>query len=414
MGGMGGGMGESPDTDKEVDNKGLYEVLEVSQTATTEEIKKAYKKKAMKFHPDKGGDPEKFKEISAAHEVLTNAEKRETYDKYGLEGLKEGGAGGDPFGDILGGLFGMGGGRGGKAQKQVRKAKPIVKEVKVTLEEVYAGKMTKLNVQRHKTCGGCEGKGGANAKKCTTCKGQGVVEKVVQIAPGFLSSTRAHCHDCKGEGIKIEKGDICKECKGQKIIQENKSIEVPIEAGVPDGTQSVFHGDGDEVPGVQAGDLVVQITIEPHKKFERKGADLFFKKKVSLYEALTGCSFVLEHLDGKKINITTPPGEIISPGAVKQLNRKGMPFYRDAMSYGNLYVTFDVDFPKKGEVKNIEALKNILPFPQGLPSFDKKSAEYLEDYDDMSLNANADGTKARDEDDDDDPRAGQRVECRQQ
>jgi len=415
--GAGGPDMDSPDTDKEVDNKGLYELLEVPQTATTDEIKKAYKKKAMKFHPDKGGDPEKFKEISAAHEVLTNQEKREIYDKYGMEGLKEGaGAGGfDPFGGIFGDIFGGGRGKAG-APKQMRKTKPTVKEVRVTLEEVYTGKMTKINMTRQRSCATCDGKGGANAKKCTTCKGHGVVEKVVQIAPGFLSSTRGHCNDCKGEGTKIEKADICKDCKGAKMISEQKTIEVPIEQGVPDGHQSVFHGEGDEIPGTMAGDLVVNITIEPHKKFERKGADLFYTKNITLYEALTGSSFVLEHLDGRKYNICTAPGEIINPGKVKQLNRKGMPFYKDAMSHGNLYVTFNVEFPKKGELKNIDELKKILPTPSNVPQFDKKNVEYLEDYDETSKTATADGSRGRDDSDEEEEgmRGGQRVQCAQQ
>jgi len=418
-----GGHGHSheEEVEKDVDNKGLYEILEISQTATTEEIKKAYKKKAMKFHPDKGGDPEKFKEISAAHEVLTNQDKREIYDKYGLEGLKEGaGAGGfDPFGGIFGDIFGMGG-RGGKggAGKQLKKTKPQVKEIKVTLEEVYTGKMSKLPLKRQKACQTCDGKGGANAKKCTACKGHGIVEKVVQIAPGFLSSSRGPCNDCKGEGVKIDKGDICKDCKGNKMNQETKTIDVPIEQGAPDGHQAVFHGEGDEIPGTMAGDVVVTVTIEPHKRFERKGADLYFKKSISLYEALTGVSFVLEHLDGKKINITTAPGEIIKPGDLKQLNRKGMPYYKDAMSHGNLYILFNIDFPKKGEIKNIDKLKEILPVPSGLPTFDKKNAEYLEDYDETSKTATADGSRRRGGDDDDEdedaPRGGQRVQCAQQ
>jgi len=373
----------------------------------------------MKFHPDKGGDPEKFKEISAAHQVLTDPEKRETYDKYGMEGLKEGaGAGGfDPFGGVFGDIFGMG--RGGKAaqSKQVKKTKPQVKEVKVTLEDVYIGKMSKVNIKRQKSCSTCDGKGGSNAKKCAACKGHGVVEKVVQIAPGFLSSTRGHCNDCKGEGMKIDKADICKECKGNKMISDTKTIDVPIEQGIPDGHQAVFHGEGDEIPGTMAGDVVVTVTIEAHKKFERKGADLFFKKNISLYEALTGCSFVLEHLDGRKLNITTAPGEIISPGALKQLSRKGMPFYKDAMSHGNLYITFNVEFPKKGEIKNPEELKKILPCPSNVPQFDKKTAEYLEEYDETSKTATADGSRGRGDDDDEEEegaRGGQRVQCAQQ
>jgi len=407
--------GESPDTDKEIENKALYEILEVPNTASTDEIKKAYKKKAMKYHPDKGGDPEKFKEISCAHEILTNQEKREIYDKYGMDGLKDGGGAGgmDPF-DIFGSLFGGGmGGRKPGGPKQMKKTKPILKEVKVTLEDVYVGKMSKLNLQRNRCCAGCEGKGAASVKKCTTCKGHGVIEKVVQIAPGFLSSSRGACHDCRGEGVKIDKDTICKECKGNKMVQDTKTIEIPIEQGCPDGHQSVFHGEGDEMPGTMAGDLVANITIEPHAKFERKGADLFYKKKILLYEALTGCVFQLVHLDGKKIDISTKPAEIINPGTVKQLNRKGMPFHKDAMSYGNLYIQFEIEFPKKGDMKNIEDLKKILPSPPSV-QFDKKNVEYLDVYDETSLNPNADGMRGRQDDEEEDHRGGQRVQCQQQ
>jgi DnaJ family protein A protein 2 len=417
FGGFGGG-GDDDDSGPagEVDNKLFYEILDVPSTASADEIKKAYRKKAVKFHPDKGGDPEKFKELTAAYEVLSNQEKRDIYDKYGLEGLKDGGGGMDPFADILGGLFGgRGGGRGGP--KGPKKAKPSLKEVKITLEEAYTGKLHKLPHTRNKVCGGCEGKGGKDAKKCTTCKGQGLVEKVVQLGPGFLSSTRAPCSDCKGEGVKVEKENLCKQCKGDKIVKETKTIDVPVEQGVPHEHMMPFTGEGDEFPDVMAGDLVVRFMIEPHKNFERKGADLFYKKKITLYEALTGVSFTIEHLDGKKINVLTPPGDIITPGAKRQINRKGMPFYKDAMSFGNLYIEFEIEFPKKGELKKVDELKNILPTPKTTATFDKTKAEYLDDFDPTSQNPNAEGGKQRGEDDDDEDghqHGGQRVQCAQQ
>jgi len=289
--------GDSPEANGEIDNKQLYEILEVPQNASTDEIKKAYRKKAVKLHPDKGGDPEKFKELTAANEILSNPEKRELYDKYGIDGVKDGGGGMDPFADILGGLIG---GRRGGGKQGPKKAKPVLKELKITLEDAYIGKLSKLPHTRNKVCPTCDGKGGKDAKKCSACKGHGVVEKVVQLGPGFLSSTRAACSDCKGEGTKVDKENLCKECKGNKIVQENKTIEVPIEQGVPHEHHITFTGEADEYPGIMAGDLIVRIIIEPHKRFERKGADLFYKKKITLYESLTGCSFTIEHLDGKK------------------------------------------------------------------------------------------------------------------
>jgi len=419
FGGHGHGHGHDEDDSSrgEVDNKEFYEILEVAPTANQEEIKKSYRKKVIKAHPDKGGDIEEFKKLQAAYEVLSNPEKREIYDKYGLDGLREdGGSGMDPFEGMFGGLFGRG--RGGKQQQQQRKVKPIVKDLTVTLEEVYVGKMKKVTFDRQRNCQGCDGKGGKDAKKCTTCKGQGMVEKVVQLAPGFITQTRSHCSTCKGEGTVYDKGNVCKDCKGEKVKRETKTIEVPIESGAPNECPISFSGEGNEIPDVLAGDFVVRLIIEPHKRFERKGADLYYKKKISLYEALTGCAFYIEHLDGKKILVTTHQGEIITPGCKKQINNLGMPFYKDAMSHGNLYITFDVEFPKPNQLKNAADLKNVLPVPKDLlTNVDKTKSELLEDFDSEGVNASAEGGRGRRHDDDEDEDGmpqGQRVQCAQQ
>jgi len=417
--GFGGFGGPDVDDDSsasnaDIDNKKLYEVLGVTKEASSNEIKKTYFKLAKEHHPDKGGDPEKFKEIQAAYEVLSNPEKKEIYDKYGLDGLTNGGGGMDPFADLLGGLFGR---RGGPAQKQQRKVKPVVKEIKVKLEDVYSGKLLKIPHKKQKVCEECDGKGGKNAKKCTKCKGHGVIEKIVQLGPGFLSSSRAPCPDCGGEGTTYAKEDKCKVCTGKCVSQETKTLEVAIEPGIPNEHMIQFHGDGDEVPGALAGDLYIKVIIEPHKTFERKGADLYYKKKISLYEALTGVTFQIEHLDGTKLNITSAPGEVITHTTMKQVSRKGMPFYKDAMGAGNLYIEFDVEFPKKNELKNLDQLKNILPVPKNTVNVDKKACVVMQDYDESTTNSSAEGGRHKhrhDDDDDDMPRGGQRVQCNQQ
>jgi len=406
----------SPDP-SEVDNKEFYEILGVPENASQDEIKKSYRKKVVKAHPDKGGDVEEFKKLQAAYEILSNPEKRELYDKYGIDGIKEGGAGGmDPFEGLFGGLFG--GGRRGGGKPQTKKMKPTVKEIRVTLEELYVGKMKKVTFSRQRTCEPCEGKGGKDAKKCSTCKGQGMVEKVVQLGPGFISSSRSVCHDCRGEGTTFDKNNKCKVCRGNKVNTEEKTLDVPIEQGAPNDHHVLFSGEGDEMPGVMGGDVAVKYNVEPHKRFERKGADLYIKKSITLFEALTGTAFHIEHLDGKKILIATPPNDILTPNVRKEIKGKGMPFYKDAMSHGNLYIDFTVEFPKKNELKNLEELKKILPVPKDLiTNVDKNKAQYLEDFDETSTNTNAEGGRRRGGDDDDDedgmPR-GQRVQCAQQ
>jgi len=426
----GANFDQSPGADSEVDNKEFYEILGVEQAATADDIRKAYRKKVVKAHPDKGGDVEEFKKLQAAYEVLSNPEKRELYDQYGIDGIQDGGSGEDPFDALFGGLFGRGRRGGGGGKPQAKKMKPIVKEISVTLEDLCNGGMKHVNVKRHRVCESCEGKGGKDAKKCGKCKGNGMVEKFIQLGPGFMTSTRSVCPDCRGEGMIFDEKKRCRVCKGEKIKQEDKKLEVPIEVGAPNEHHVVFSGEGDEIPGALGGDVIVQFNVMPHERFERKGADIYYKKHISLYEALTGTAFYVQHLDGKKILVATSPNEVITPNVKKQLMGKGMPFYKDAMSHGNLYVEFLVDFPKPKELKNIGELKKVLPVPKDLlTNFDRSKAEIMDDYEEGKRNTKASGGKRKrgnqydedyeDEEEDDDeedggmPR-GQRVQCAQQ
>lgn len=198
--------------------------------------------------------------------------------------------------------------------------------------------------------------------------------------------------------------DRCKKCKGDRIVDNEKLIEVPLEKGVPEEKDYCFYCEGDEIPGAMAGDLYVRIKVHKHKTFERKGADLFLTRKITLLEALTGVQFQLKFLDDSMLTITTMPGEIISPFQTKTVKGKGMPFYKDAMSHGNLHVQFEIDFPKPNQLKpdQIEILKKVLPNPNPkTASTDPKQTSLLEDYDESQLNPNAEGGQMKDEDDDD-------------
>lgn len=172
---------------KEVDNKRFYELLGVEKDATFDQIKKAFRKKALKEHPDKGGDPDKFKELSYAHEVLSDREKRQLYDDHGEEGLKQGGGGGNPH-DIFSQMFGGGMG-GGRRDAGPKKGKPVQHNIKVTLEEIFKGKTSKIAVNRDRLCKTCDGKGGKNGANstCSSCNGRGMVTKMTMLGPGMYS-----------------------------------------------------------------------------------------------------------------------------------------------------------------------------------------------------------------------------------
>eukprot|EP00827_Trimyema_finlayi_P001906 TRINITY_DN187_c0_g1_i5.p1 TRINITY_DN187_c0_g1~~TRINITY_DN187_c0_g1_i5.p1 ORF type:complete len:403 (-),score=156.40 TRINITY_DN187_c0_g1_i5:125-1333(-) len=396
----------------------LYDLLGVAPDANQKDIKKAFYKIARTEHPDKGGDAEKFKLITQAYDILQDKDKREAYDRYGMDGIKEGMSanGGSPF-DVFEQFFGMGGKQKSQNNKQ-KKGKPQLKELQVTLEDVYSGKTFKKQHSRKKMCEACEGLGGKNVQECKTCKGRGMVEKLVMLGPGMYQQSAHPCSECKGQGKIINDKDKCKNCKGNKVLEEKKTLDVVLEPGTPHEFDIVLYGECDEAPNTLPGDLHFRVMIQDHPEFERKGADLFYKKKITLKDALCGCNFEVTHLDQKKLLLSTIPGDIISLNEKKVVTGKGMPFHKDAMSHGNLIIIFDVVFPVASEIteSHKEQLQKILPGQYSGPLKKINKVEYLNEFHETDLNPNAEGGKHKDQDEEDDGRGGyqQRVQCNQQ
>ena len=375
MPGMGGMGGRGPP--KEVDNTKFYTTLGVEKDADYNAIKKAYFKLARTHHPDRGGDKEKFQEIQQAYEILSDKEKRELYDRYGEEGVNgQGGGGGGGMDDLLSQMFGGGGGRGGRGGPSgPKKGKPVMHPLKCTLEEIYNGKTTKIAVNRERICASCNGLGGkaGAVQKCTTCRGRGIVTRMTQLGPGMYSQSQGPCDDCRGKGEVIDEANKCQTCKGKKVTKEKKVLDAQIDKGAPNNQQYTFHGEADEFPGQEAGDVVIVVQEQPHKRFKRKGADLLFEKKITLVEALTGVDFILIHLDGSKIRVKNEPGEVIKPDDLKTIPEKGLPFYKQPYKFGNLFVKFTVEFPNSVNVSSIQGIKAGLPAPEQGPDADMEA-----------------------------------------
>lgn len=266
-GGGGGFPGAGGRATKEpADTTKLYETLEVEKTASQKEIKKAYFRLSKLHHPDKGGEEHKFKEISAAYEILSDPEKRQQYDKYGLEGVDDD-AGAAARGEDLFSMFFGGGGRGRRPQGP-RRGPAVNHPIKVSLEDLYNGKTVKLAINRKVITG--------EVKVCTKCKGQGAVMEIRQLGPGMVTQMQRTCTDCSGQGSTAP------------TKNERKVLEVHIEKGAHNNSKITFAGAADEVPGLEPGDVNFIIQEKEHELFKRKGADLLVTKDISLNQALTG------------------------------------------------------------------------------------------------------------------------------
>uniref|UniRef100_A0A6U4Y5A6 J domain-containing protein n=2 Tax=Hemiselmis andersenii TaxID=464988 RepID=A0A6U4Y5A6_HEMAN len=410
MGGMGGRSRGN------VDNTSLYEALGVSKTASDAEIKKAYRKLAVKHHPDKGGDEQTFKELTKAYEILSSEEKRKLYDEGGEEAVEQGGGGMHDAHDIFSSFFGGGGRRGPRGPK---KGEDLVHQIGTTLESMYNGKTVKMQLSRNVICSVCEGSGskekGANTT-CSDCDGHGVRLVTRQIAPGMIQQMQQQCPACEGKGTTIKPKDRCKECSGKKVKPEKKVIEVQIDKGMKHGQKITLSGAADEAPGQQPGDIVFVIAQKEHAKFMRKGDDLLMTQKIMLSEALCGTKFVIEQLDGRQLLVATEPGAVIKPGDVKAIEDEGMPMYKNPFVKGKLYIKFDVEFPDDAslDAAALAALTKALPPPAKLPAVSDEHEEVTMHKADLEhLGRNAHGQQHQD-DDDEDGRGGQRVQCAQQ
>ncbi|PON50904.1 Terminal organelle assembly protein [Parasponia andersonii] len=414
---------------KKSDNTRYYEILGVSKNASQDDLKKAYKKAAIKNHPDKGGDPEKFKELAHSYEVLSDPEKREIYDQYGEDALKEGmgggGGGHDPF-DIFqsffggGNPFGGGSSRGGRRQ---RRGEDVVHPLKVSLEDLYLGISKKLSLSRNVLCSKCNGKGSKSGEsmKCAGCQGSGMKVTIRQLGPSMIQQMQHPCNECKGTGETISDKDRCPACKGEKVVPEKKVVDVIVEKGMQNGQKITFPGASDEAPDTVPGDIVFILQQKEHSKFKRKGDDLFYEHNLSLTEALCGFQFVLTHLDGRQLLIKSNPGEVVKPDSFKAINDEGMPMYQRPFMKGKLYLHFTVDFPDSLSPEQVKALEAVLP-PRPSSQISDMELDECEETTLHDVNIEEEmrrrqqaRAEAYDEDDDDMHGGGaQRVQCAQQ
>lgn len=325
-----------------------YEILNVNRDADEDEIKKAYRKLAIQFHPDKNpGDTvaeDKFKEATEAYEVLQSSEKRERYDRFGHAGLEgmEGDFGGfgvnldDIFGDVFGDLFG---GFGGTTQRTPKRGRSLQYNLDVTLEDIIHGKEVTIQVPRVESCPACEGSGakeGTSPVTCPQCYGRGQISQ----SQGFFTMSRT-CPRCRGEGAIIQ--EPCQPCAGRGAVRNTREIQLNIEKGVDTGFKYQLQGEGEiGANGAPPGDLFVAINVEPHQRFKRERNDLITSAKISFVQAALGGKIEVDSIDGKE-ELHIPPGT--QYGAHLRIPNKGVPHYRRSYS-GDLVVRVEIETPK--------------------------------------------------------------------
>ena len=352
----------------------FYEVLGVGKSASADEIKKAYRKLAMKYHPDRNPDnkeaEEKFKEVNEAYEILSNDEKRARYDQYGHAGVDPnfgagggfGGFGGGGFGfddidlgDIFGSFFGGGFGGGGKSRRNApQKGESLRARLNLTFEEAAFGCEKEIQITKTEACPDCQGSGaekGTTAETCTHCNGTGTVKTTHRTPLGMMSSTGT-CPKCQGKGKIIK--TPCKSCSGTGKKRVTRTIKVSVPAGIDEGQTISLRGEGNVGSnGGPCGDLLINITIKNHAVFTRDGSNVLCEMPITYAQATLGAEIEVPTLDGK-VKYTIPEGT--QTGTVFRLRGKGIPVLH-SKARGDQYVRVNVEIPKNLSGKQKELLR---------------------------------------------------------
>ncbi len=365
-----------------------YEVLGINKSASADQIKSAYRKLAVKFHPDKNkGDKaseEKFKEASEAYHVLSNAERKQNYDNFGHAAFENGGGGRGGFGnfdfsssfsDIFEDFFGEGFGGGRRSRRSNNRGSDLRYDLSITLEEAYSGKKQDIKFSTSEKCATCKGSGskpGTSASSCSMCGGHGQVRS----SQGFFTVQQT-CPQCSGSGEQIT--NPCSECSGQGKRQASKRLSVTIPKGVDDGTRIRLSGKGEAgTKGAGSGDLYLFINVYSHDLFKRSDENLFFECPISIADAALGTSIEIPTIDGGKAKIKIPAGT--QSGKQFRLKGKGMPYMRGSGN-GDLYIQVNTEVPislnreqkelleKFREIENEKSNPSIKKFFQKAKSF---------------------------------------------
>ncbi len=349
------------------DKRDYYEVLGVSRDASDDDIRRAYRKLALQYHPDRNpGDAaaeSKFKEATEAYSVLSDKDKRASYDRFGHAGPGAGfdfsGAGmGDIFSqfqDLFSDFFGGGGfGGGGGGRRRAERGKDVRVEATITLKEAMTGTKEEIAIRGAAPCEDCSGSGataGTSAQTCLQCGGSGQVA----TQRGFVMFSTT-CPRCSGQGRVIS--DPCKSCSGRGMVEKRRKVLVSFPAGIDSGQRLRVPGQGMPGPnGAPAGDLYVDVELEDHERFRREGHDLITQQDLRFAEAALGAERKLELPDGTEIDYTVPAGT--QPGTVVSLKGKGMPVVNQRDARGNLHIVVGVQVPKKLNKKARKLLEEL-------------------------------------------------------